>query len=113
MPKLQNKITSEQILEITKQPQETCSTINKAIKNLRDAQTYVKFALKELKYIEDSETITDYVESIDYELGGIEEDFEFCRSQCEDIRSWGQEWKDLAKSLLNHYEPYWNEQAAK
>jgi hypothetical protein len=30
---------------------------------------------------------------------GLEEGFEYCRSQCEDIRSWGHEWKEEAERM--------------
>ena len=94
-------MTSEEKLEIPPQPQPSCRRINQAIKDVRKAIFYAKSAIKAIE----EEDTKSMVEDIESSLCGLEDDFEFCRSQAEDIREWGDEWKVLAKRLVQEYEP--------
>lgn len=44
----------------------------------------------------------DYIDMAMDEARKISSDVEMIRSQVEDLRAWGQHWKDLAKNLLEH-----------
>ena len=104
---MQKPKTSEEILDIDKQPKETCPDINKIIKAISEAYNRADKAEDNCrKYGSDCEH-EDIFSDIRYELSGIEDDLEKLRNDNEGLRSWGQSWKDLAKQLLNYYEPNW------
>ena len=92
-------MTSEQMLSISEQPHMSCDEINKYIKHLG-------WGLEYIQYIAKCETLDLAIESAndaESELNFLEDGFEYCRNQCEEIRRWGQEWKDLAKSLTAEF----------
>lgn len=104
---MQKPKTSEEILDIDKQPKETCPDINKIIKAINEAYNRANKAEDSCrKYGNDCEH-EDIFSDIQYELSGIGDDLEKLRNDNEGLRSWGQCWKDLAKQLLDYYEPNW------
>lgn len=95
-----NAKTSEELFGIVAQPENQCPTIDREIKDWNTARVDIKYYCKDLNGIEGAESIAKdiewEVERLDL-VGGFEE----IRKKCEDIRTWGQEWKDLAQQLLS------------
>lgn len=101
--------TSEEILDIGKQPKETCPDIDKVIKAINEAYCRADKAEDECRrydYNSDSNH-EDIFGDIRYELSGLDDELEKLRSANDGLRTWGQSWKDLAKQLLDYYEPNW------
>jgi len=99
----------EDILAIESEPEMSCEKINKAIKDVNSALNLLKSVLKSAQYIENQdetrEDIITEIESAEYDISDLEDAFEFCRSQCEKIRAWGEQWKAEAIKALMKYEP--------
>lgn len=98
-------MNSEARLGVCKQPEPTCTEIDRAIKKVRNALSCLKSATKLAGYEPDTKDICDEIESAAWDVEDLEDAFEYCRSQAEEIRAWGQEWKDVAKALIEEYEP--------
>ena len=94
-------MTSEEKLGISKPPDFTCPQIDKGVKSIRDGLLSLKFALK----AQSESNMRDEVESAEWAISDIEDILEHCRSQLEDIRSWGQQWKDMAKAMIEEHDP--------
>ena len=83
--------TSESVLGLPEQPPNTCPMIDKAQKIIAKLSTRIKG----YKKVDDVEELLSDVEwDID-----ISSDLEDIRTNAENIRAWGQAWKDYAKSL--------------
>lgn len=93
--------TSEDKLRISKQPEVMCSKIDEYIKNIDRISSDISFALKS----EDMDEIKNLCESADWDLSGVNIQFENLRCALEEVRSWGQQWKDVAKNLIEFHEP--------
>lgn len=98
------QLSSEDILGIEKQPEMSCPKINEAVKDVCRVIDSAKGAFRSIQY-EDWDGVKSAVENIECDSSCLEDHFEYCRSQCELIRSWGQNWKDLAKRLIRAHEP--------
>lgn len=100
--------TSEDKHDIREQPENSCPTIDTAIEQINLAQKAQRHAHDYAHNIDDEDSQKQYViEELDRiysELFDLENNFEYCRSQCEDIREWGQQWKDLALQLIQEKE---------
>lgn len=92
-------MTSEKEYEITKQPEETCPLVDKAIKAVTLAQDhlsgYEKLEEAELKHV---------IWLVELELGEIvgyrgQGSLEDIRESNQRLRQWGQEWKEKALEL--------------
>lgn len=94
--------TSEALYGLPKQPENTCPAIDSAIRDLRQAMKTLESAGRDCRHIEGADEIEEQIDDGVYQVSYLEEKFEHCRSQCEDIRAWGQAWKDLAKELLSN-----------
>jgi hypothetical protein len=97
--------TSEEKLGLTKQPEETCPRIDKFIKEIKWAIQDLEGAMKDIGREDYKEAESDIDTALRNYIYDIEDNYESLRKQCEDIRAWGQQWKNLAKDLLNEYEP--------
>ena len=100
-------MTSEEILNLPKQPEESCPGIDKALGKLTEGMRSILSAQRLLKNSDDRyaiDALTD-IESAENNFYYLQDGFEYCRSQSSAIREWGQSWKDLAKELLERYEP--------
>lgn len=93
-------MTGEFIYGITPQPKETCPIVDNGIRRVQNAYKEVKGVKPDhYEYDELVTLVENMVSNVEYELWDVENLFEQCRQQATDIRNWGQEWKDLAKSL--------------
>lgn len=99
--------TSEEILDIQKPPENTCPDIDKIIKAINKAYDIANQAERECHRVGDECGPADIFDDIQYELSGLEDELEKLRKANENLRTWGQHWKNLAKELLSKYEPNW------
>lgn len=88
-------VTSETVLGIQEPPAHMCSDLDEVIKLAKDT-------LHAVEQINGSDEHDDkwYVDSARGDIGYIPSAVENIRTQVEDLRQWGQEWKDLAKRLM-------------
>ena len=84
--------TSEEVLEVMKQPEETCPMLESVIRELDS----ISRNLKRAKMYEDWDDVASAQSDIDY-LADSVDDISF---HVADIRAWGQDWKDLAKRMF-------------
>lgn len=84
--------TSEFIFDIPAQPYASCDDINKSVKDLKGLVDDI------VENREDEKDVVFYARML---RGDIEDSLEARRSQIENVRAWGQEWKDLAKRLFD------------
>jgi len=92
-------MSSEEYFGICKQPVDTCPLINEAVSNLKEAIAYLKNPDTE----EPEQMAKDMAESewyVDFALGQLEE----IREANSEIRTWGLQWKDLAKETKKELE---------
>jgi hypothetical protein len=95
--------TSEQLFGINKQPELQCQEINKMQKDIENGCNEIERYCKDLKNTEDAESLgSDIESSLSYYMWDKISELEDLRKEIENIRSWGQGWKDLAKSVLNN-----------
>lgn len=85
----------------------SCPKIDKVIKSIHDAYSLAERGEHECRNDETKSDISDYFTDIQSELWNCEDDLEIVRSINGYLRAWGEEWKDLAKKLLDKYEPNW------
>jgi len=88
-------MSSEEKFYIVPQPKAACDFINEQIKSFDRGMSYLRDAEK----LEGVDEVKEAASDAENWLGDI--DFEALRTQCENIREWGQAWKDKAKEL-NH-----------
>ena len=81
--------TSEEIFEISKQPEATCPMIDKIITAIESVEKLVK----KPRYGWEGVDVEDLLSDVEYELFGLASDMEEIRDNVELIRTWGQEWK--------------------
>ena len=95
--------TSEMLFDIDKQPEQQCPTINKMQANVKDGCNEIESYCKDLRSIEGAETLASDIESsVSYYMLDKISELEDLRKEIENIRQWGQGWKDLAKSMINN-----------
>lgn len=99
LKKLTGAKTSEELFAISKQPKELCPTIDTIKDKLSDSKSEVKHICR------DSEQTVGYFGS---DLRNIESDLHNSMLELEDLRaeiitlrSWGDEWKCLAKEMAS------------
>ena len=92
--------TTEQLLDISEQPQEQCPFIDKIINSINSGRKEIESLAKDLSQIEGAESIASDIDwQASYYLD-LNKEMEAIRKQIIAIRAWGQEWKDLSKSIL-------------
>ena len=95
--------TSEMLFDIDKQPEQQCPAINKMQANVKDGYNEIESYCKDLRSIEGAETLASDIESsVSYYMWDKISELEDLRKEIENIRQWGQGWKDLAKSIINN-----------
>jgi len=87
-------MTSEEKHGITKQPAESCPLVDEAVKTIKAAELELRGW--EAMELPDLKNATDYAV---WRFDQLHDELEKIRTANEEIRQWGQEWKDLAKSL--------------
>ena len=93
--------TSEEKLGIDKPLEHQCPKIDKLIKAAQGVETGIRDALN----CDDFDDMRSNVEDADWYAGDIEVGIEELRESLEAVRSWGEQWKNIAKDLINEYEP--------
>lgn len=95
--------TSEKLFDIDKQPEQQCPTINKMQANVKDGCNEIESYCKDLRSVEGAENLASDIESsLSYYMWDKIDELEKLRTEIENIRKWGQCWKDLAKSIINN-----------
>lgn len=89
--------TTEERLGMIIPPSYQCSDIDKLIKVINWAEKYVTQSTK----TDDADELRNHLDDIEYEMNGLESDLEDIRKACEELRDWGQGWKDLAKNMAD------------
>lgn len=88
--------TSEDVFGIFSPPENQCPSIDSIIQ-------YHNYGMNELEEsfgIDDIDGVFKNVREAQKYLGGLVDEIESVREAIENIRNWGQEWKDLAKELI-------------
>ena len=95
--KKKHSCTSEQIFDLSRQPDDNCPFIDSLIKDINIDHNYLKRVIDDLE-IEKSEKgdLYDYSD-IDNIVDGLEN----LRSRIEELREWGNQWKTLAKEMFD------------
>lgn len=93
--------TSEELFDIQKQPAEQCPVIDEVIKELRDNSQNIKYVYDNLKNVEEAENYLSELDWAEYNIRNLESNMETIRMNVTNVRLWGQEWKDLAKQLID------------
>ena len=94
--------TSEKLFGFREQPEENCPKVDLGKKAWYSAKCDIGGYCTDLKRcdsIEQAENIGDDIEWIIERLD-IDGEYEELREQCANIRAWGQEWKNIAKKLI-------------
>ncbi len=94
-------MTSEDILGFIAPPRHQCGNIDKYIRSANDTARSISLACKS----DDLEEVKGHCSDADWDAGNIEEHFEKLRIALDEVRCWGQQWKELAKELIEEYEP--------
>jgi len=96
--------TSEQMFDISEQPPQQCSNVDGIILDLENTSMDIQGIVRDIKRTDNIELIQSLADYIEHYSSDIDKSSELneLRKQIELIRSWGEEWKHLAKSLLNN-----------
>ena len=95
-------LTTEDLFDLSKQPEQQCPTINKMQANVKDGCNEIESYCNDLRSVEGAETIASDIESsLSYYMWDKISELEDLRKEIENIRQWGEEWKNFAKTFLN------------
>ena len=99
-----NAKTSEELFDITEQPPQQCPSIDNIIRDLEGTCKQIQSIVNDIKRTDNIEDIPSLAGDIDWHSSDIDKAKELneLRKQIELVRGWGEEWKSLAKSLLNN-----------
>lgn len=89
---------SELLFGIPLPPKYQCPEIDKIISSLRDCEKEASSITK----CDDIDECQSSASDIEWDLSSIQGDVERLRKEIEKLRSWGEEWKGLAKTLIEH-----------
>jgi len=93
-------LTSEYVLGITEPPEYQCPKIDEVIKDIGSIEKEVDNAKDYLRN-EEYDDVQWHLDSVNHDLYGLANEVEEIRTAIEEVRAWGQEWKNLAKRLIN------------
>lgn len=82
-------VTTERFLNIDETPGDTCPFIDETISSIDNALSALK-----------SDDVDDIKYWVEYYLDGLESVLEDARTNVEKIRSWGQQYKDELKRVI-------------
>ena len=105
--------TSEDLFDIEEQQKEQCLLINEVISQLIDNSKEVKDVWQNLRDVEESESYLSTLDWAEYNIRNLESNMEEIRTNIEKLRSWGEEWKDFAKQLVQERDDLFNFIASK
>lgn len=91
--------TSEDLFGIIHPPEHQCKNIDKIIKTINGIY---KSTDNPRKLEEDD--IVDLLNDINYDLYHMDDDIEDIRKALEEVREWGQQWKDKCKEIIERYD---------
>ncbi len=94
-------MTSEEKLGFDSPIEHQCPKIDTLVKAAKEIESAINHALK----CDDVDDMRLNVEDADWYAGDIESGFEELRDALDNVRQWGQQWKELAKELIEEYEP--------
>lgn len=96
--------TSEELFDITEQPPQQCPNIDSIIRDLDGTCKQIQSIANDIKRTDSIDDIPSLAGDIDWYSSDIDKSKELneLRKQIELVRGWGEEWKNLAKSLLNN-----------
>lgn len=89
--------STEKLFGIEEPPEHQCP----AIDQICNAISSINSSVNGGRY--DSRDEAERLSDIEYDVRGLEDDMEDVRANVEYLRNWGQEWKDLAKSIIEKY----------
>lgn len=95
---------SEELFDIMEQPPQQCPNIDSIIRDLEGGCEKIQNIINDIKRTNNIDDIQSLASDIDWYLNDLYKSNELnkLRKQIELIRGWGEEWKNLAKSLLNN-----------
>lgn len=102
-------MTSEDYVGIDQPPPWQCPNIDAAIKVAKTIDKAVEEAVRELDS-DDPATARETLSDAEWHSGDMESALEDLRKATEGVREWGNEWKVLAKNLLDRFVPDWREE---
>lgn len=91
---------------IPDEPEQSCPRVDSAITDIRSIEQQINTAHDDANSIETEDSdvlgsIADLAKDIaDIDVSEMEDNFEYLRTQCEDLRAWGQAYKDAYEKLL-------------
>lgn len=97
--KLGIALTSEDVLGITKPPEYQCSYIDSVIMGVKDSQETIQDADYYIRW-EEFNKVEKYVNNLEANFKGMSEELEDVRQSIIELRQWGDEWKMIAKWLV-------------
>lgn len=92
---------SEKLFDIIPQLEAQCPVVDGMIK---DADSNIRDIEMAIRYSEDQDSLIEQLEDSKWYIGNLEDDYEKLRESIIEIRAWGQEWKNLAKYLMESME---------
>ena len=96
--------TSEELLDISVLPEQQCIRIDKIQKEIRSCIEDINDFCQVLTNIEGAESLATDIKFFKYRLDDRNDELENLRKEVELLRKWGQDWKDLSKTLLGKIE---------
>ena len=92
-----NAKTSEDLFGISKQPKDQCPLIDKVLSELQGESENIKYAWLNLQDVEQAEPYLSDLDWAIYNLRNMDGNLEELRTNITNLRTWGEEWKVLAK----------------
>lgn len=90
--------TTEELLNIELAPDYQCPKIDSLLRDVSAIESLTRHRH------ESEEVLKEYLDDINFYISTFEDELESIRAAIEDIRRWGQEWKDKAKRMIEKYE---------
>ena len=94
--------TSEKLFDIDKAPEYQCTDINNIQSNFKDGFNEITVSCQKLKSINDADDLANDIESsLNFYFSDKVSELESIRTEIENIRIWGENWKNLTKAIIN------------
>lgn len=96
--------TSEELFGIIPQVDNQCGNIDSIINTLNKVYKEIQYHIRTLNSLDDICDVASVAKNIDWESSDmiVDNELERLRSNIELLRMWGQEWKGLAKAILDN-----------